>query len=107
MSTRAMEIAAALALRINGDSIVKGSGATISAADAYPAAVAIAEAEQRIDAAGRALADQSAALQSMLGPERPDFPCTGAAAPADAPLSPAERERVAEIIATFEGEIFG
>jgi hypothetical protein len=96
-----MEIAAQLATRINSESITKGVGATISAADAYPAAVQIAEAEARIDAAGRALSRNQQALAAMASQ---DFyrPRPEGAGLSDAPMDAEEAARVNRVIKSME-----
>ena len=48
-AARAAEIAARFAARINGDSIAKGYGTTVTADDFYDSARIVADAEDRLD----------------------------------------------------------
>lgn len=103
----AAEIATQMAAHVNSHAVSKAYGATLSPGDLMDAATAISDLERRIDAVGRQIADRAIRLETMVGP---DFSTparrSGAAGAADAPLTPAEAERVNRVINKMEEEDF-
>lgn len=64
-AARTAEIAARFAARINGDSISKGFGTSVTAADFYDSARLITDAEDRLDALRLASADIGARIEAL------------------------------------------